>query len=179
MIDSVVDAFSPLIKLIEKEVDSVDSMVLGLEDEAVARALVQIDNTIGVPTIPSETDKTLIDEKSSGTSERGSQVHSRLKDRLRRMVGRRRKKKPAPDPSPSKTLTTLLRMTSTRRLVTALTRLLTRKGEVVSQLRKRLLLRGASSESSMEVGVYLGDVQGILSSSKSLVSILTVIFFFA
>jgi hypothetical protein len=165
LIDSVVDAFSPLIKLIEKEVDSVDSMVLGLEDEAVARALVQIDNSVGVPSIPSETDATLIDEKSTRTSGREGPVYSRLNDRLRGIVGRRRQKKPAPDPPPSKTLTTLLRMTSTRRLVTALTRLLTRKGEVVSQLRKRLLLRGASSESSMEVGVYLGDVQGIHSPS--------------
>lgn len=67
----------------------------------------------------------------------------------------------------------LVRMASTRRLVTSLTRLLGSKSEVVSQTRKRLAQGGGLtrsddmlSEQGMagEVGIYLGDIQGSFQS---------------
>ena len=73
----------------------------------------------------------------------------------------RRMEGPSP-PSP------LVRMASTRRLVTWLTRLLGTKSEVVSQTQKRLTGNGLNyvipSEHDMagEVGMYLGDIQGFL-----------------
>lgn len=65
----------------------------------------------------------------------------------------------------SPTYATLLRMATTRRMVTSLTRLLSSKSEVVAQIRKRLLtsssmgvwdLKGPSDD----VSIYMGDVHG-------------------
>lgn len=59
----------------------------------------------------------------------------------------------------------LIRMARTRKLVTALTRLLASKNEVVTAIRKRLIGSGSVKEGKMEenaeVAMYLGDVQGV------------------
>lgn len=74
-------------------------------------------------------------------------------------------------PRPSTTYTTIRRMARTRRLVTSLARLLATKSEVVSQIRKRLLVsnhaglgNGTSKYDDIEVAIYMGDVQGMLAN---------------
>ncbi|ELU41861.1 hypothetical protein AG1IA_04112 [Rhizoctonia solani AG-1 IA] len=72
-------------------------------------------------------------------------------------------------PTKLATFQTLLRMANTRRLVTSLVRLLATKSEVIGQLRKRLQGGPGGAvdwdEGDMargqEVGIYLGDVQGM------------------
>lgn len=71
-------------------------------------------------------------------------------------------------PRPSTTHMTIRRMARTRRLVTSLARLLATKSEVVSQIRKRLLVsnhaglgNGTSKHDDIEVAIYMGDVQGM------------------
>ena len=67
------------------------------------------------------------------------------------------------------TTRTLARMATTRRLVTSLGRLLGTKGDVLAQIRKRLLTSsdhgynsglGAMIPDSGEVAIYMGDIQG-------------------
>lgn len=66
---------------------------------------------------------------------------------------------------PSPTYATLLRMATTRRTVTSLTRLLSSKSEVVAQIRKRLLTSSSMGlwdlkRSTDDVAIYMGDVHG-------------------
>lgn len=105
----------------------------------------------------------------------------RLRSRMwlllpKRMRPRWEEKRPVVEP-PTKlaTFQTLLRMANTRRLVTSLGRLLATKSEVIGQLRKRLQVTAGNAvdwdEGDMaggqEVGIYLGDVQGMFLCSKS------------
>jgi magnesium transporter len=79
--------------------------------------------------------------------------------RARRHIWRQLWEKP--DIPPSATQLTLRRMVRTRRLVTALGRLLGTKSDVVTQIRKRLM-RSAQGDTgeALEVAIYMGDVQG-------------------
>lgn len=77
-------------------------------------------------------------------------------------------------PRPSARYNLLLRIAACRRLVTSLTRILTPKNEVVTQIRKRLMLSGglvgngnglgsgmlmSSGTSAVDLDIYWGDVQ--------------------
>lgn len=64
---------------------------------------------------------------------------------------------------------TLARMAGTRRVVTSLGRLLGTKGEVITQIRKRLVLASVEANNASlgkynlndgEVSIYMGDIQG-------------------
>ena len=67
-----------------------------------------------------------------------------------------------PNISPGATQLTLRRMVRTRKLVTALGRLLGTKSDVVTQIRKRLMRSALEEHTSeaLEVAIYMGDVQG-------------------
>lgn len=83
-----------------------------------------------------------------------------------------------PDIPPSATQLTLRRMVRTRRLVTALGRLLGTKSDVVTQIRKRLM-RSAQGDTgeALEVAIYMGDVQGQrLRDAESLGSFICLVF---
>jgi magnesium transporter len=173
IIDSVVDSFFPVLEGIENEVEEVEGMVVGLEsDPSVSRSpqssTEAVDSTqmeVGINSNPStwaSEKQGLFDEKMPSRWRLGTTQHidvwfSGWKDTVRNaarmcwlLVRRPHRRQPTPR---SRRLMQLLKMTTTRRLVTTLARLLQSKSEVVAQLRKRLGGQG-------EVAIYLGDVQG-------------------
>ncbi|KAI5121265.1 hypothetical protein M0805_002310 [Coniferiporia weirii] len=98
---------------------------------------------------------------------------------LRKWITERERKKPVEKEQPTtSTSKTLLRMAATRRIVTSLGRLLGTKGDVIAQIRKRLLASSVEASSAGlglgvadggEVAMYMGDIQDhILTLQQSL-----------
>ena len=148
-------------------------MVAGLDDDPTVDHSPQhstevVDSTEMVNVVNSNTSTLALekqgafDEKMQRMTINGKVRHtdtwfSRWKDTIRRRAEmcwppfqRPRGHQPTPQ---SRRLQQLLKMTTTRRLVTTLARLLHSKSEVVAQIRKRLSGQG-------EVAIYLDDVQG-------------------
>ena len=173
IIDSVVDSFFPVLKGITREVEEIEGMVAGLDDdpavdhspqsstEAVDRTQTEIAINPDTPLLASEK-QGVLDEKLqrmglSGTAQYTDTWFSRWNYTIWRTaeiywesVRRPRRHQATPR---SRRLQQLVKMTTTRRLVTTLARLLHSKSEVVAQIRKRL---GGQDE----VTIYLDDVQG-------------------
>jgi Mg2+ and Co2+ transporter CorA len=175
--DSVVDGFMPLIRQIETEVERVDAIIAGTNDELdlpqnnnnlkpVYSVDVSVVNKSSFPTTPTVQDN----EKNDGVS-----VPTDLPSTLGRRVlaicsgimswvWARGKgihgvclsgpwlKKKGIKKNVARTRM-LLRMTATRKVVTVMARLLAPKAEVLGQLKKRL-------EIVADLGAHLGDVQG-------------------
>ncbi|KAF7306896.1 hypothetical protein MIND_00482100 [Mycena indigotica] len=163
ILDSVVDSFFPfLANGLEKEVMLIENIVFSATDFPA------------VTSEPSHSEKSEVSEKNPPLVELDEKSLARLErihlhpHRSSLMVNLRfpnlrwrwwsRPPKSRIKPNTS----TLHRMARVRRLVTSLARLLSAKGEVVAQLRKRLLTPphgGSPTSESIEVAIYFGDVQ--------------------
>jgi len=191
-LDSIVDAFFPFLEEIEREVIDIDDIVFS-DDRDGKTATVESPAKLLSDVLPdshrdvSEVKRRSVEtahrsqpnEKVSPSSEANGPVgtrfylHPPLIPLLFRRLGcfirsswktlhYKVNRSPA-----SSTITTLRRMARTRRLVTSLTRLLATKSEVVTQIRKRLLIasqsglgNGTGKSEDIEVSIYMGDVQG-------------------
>jgi magnesium transporter len=183
LMDSMIDSFVPIIRKIDKEVEGVDALITNpqktLEPVPPFNITVQTSSLDFIEPKAEDLEKA---EKPSAPSNhsfgllssiRGwkSRLGSRLWSSLAKRTGPRHQEKESTVEPPPKhaTFQTLLRMTNTRRLVTSLGRLLATKSEVIGQLRKRLQVNVGNvvdwDEGDMaggqEVGIYLGDVQGM------------------
>lgn len=175
LLDSMVDAFIPLIDSIELEVENVDDLVTGMNtnsDHASAsgdlkpppsgRRLWRL-RKMWTSSKASPPDEKLGDKESGEplpTPSAGYRLRSapfaivrwcqRVPFKLKatmQLVGRRRRRKT------SSLMHTLLKMSHTRHRVVHLARLLAPKSEIIGHLRKRLAVG--------ELSTHLGDVQGI------------------
>jgi magnesium transporter len=175
IIDSVVDSFFPVLKGITREVEEVEGMVAGMDDDHTddhsPQNSAEAADSTQRETVDSSNTSTLASEKQgvydeklqrmtmSGTAQHTSNWFSRWKDTIQKTAGMywppvRHPRRHQPTPR-LRRQQQLLKMTTTRRLVTTLARLLHSKSEVVAQIRKRLSGQG-------EVAIYLDDVQGTL-----------------
>ncbi|KZT02653.1 uncharacterized protein LAESUDRAFT_684843 [Laetiporus sulphureus 93-53] len=189
IMDSIVDSFFPFLKVIEREVDEIETLMVsdpvephpkpGRQD-AVNRSQVTL-----IPSADSEKDgtkdkieivtltSTLSDQEPEPwkTVERKTQFVlpkrwpifvRRFERYIREVYGHFRVVfKHTPTVT---TTTTVHRMARTRRLVISLARFLDHKHEVVAQLQKRLLTVGEwrlrhGTEHDQDVYIYMGDVQ--------------------
>ncbi|CAK5280519.1 unnamed protein product [Mycena citricolor] len=162
ILDSVVDSFFPFLQGLEREVMAIESLVFEASDSGSRNS-----ETTRVPTEKAETEVPQ-DEKGS-IQPWGEELTEK---NIARLNSKRAKSSLLPSFSlswrrtslsrashpPSPTALTLKRMAQARRMVTSLARLLAAKGEVVAQLRKRLLT-GSEAGDRVEVAIYLGDVQ--------------------
>ncbi|KAG8902508.1 hypothetical protein FRB99_004382 [Tulasnella sp. 403] len=202
LMDSIVDGFFPIVESIEDEVEELDSLVSGLEAGTKSKLTTtpKVTHTAKVP-LSLSTEKGVDDEPSSSStvdggssdmekagarpSEDSQTVPSHptflsrfpclnwstnLLARFVRLKVKSRSKTGVSQTTPGQDL--LLRIASSRRLVTALSRILVPKNEVVAQIRKRLRMTGRligvgqgaivqSSEAfgTVELDIYLGDLQ--------------------
>ena len=171
--DSIVDAFFPLLKDIQKEVLLVEDFVSGLED--ISRDN-DGHNPFDLPeprvaiVIADDTKSVKLEEEKVNFSEKyehdraSKDTKKKKRSPLRKeLVGWWRTIRSGKHSSSTlRDTNRLRRMTITRRLVTTLGRLLSAKSEVIAQTRKRLDGQG-------EVAIYLGDVQDhIISLHQSL-----------
>lgn len=192
ILDSIVDQFFPLLNSIEAEVKDLDNLVLSVDgplrnrlelgkqalpnksvtksvtkegektvfvdvevNEKVQTAFSSVDNVQGLPL-------RCVKQFAWGASVIRRFVSTSPVPKLKSWSKLSRRKEVTPPVSP------LIRMTSTRRLVVSLTRLLGTKSEVMSQIRKRLTGNGLMGSYTVpservqagEMGVYLGDIQG-------------------
>ncbi|CAG7851537.1 SubName: Full=Related to MNR2-Manganese resistance protein {ECO:0000313/EMBL:CCA67453.1} [Serendipita indica DSM 11827] len=170
VMDSIVDAFFPVLNEIEKEVERVEELVTGLDEQKDTEHLA-IDSPEGgsSETALNGESNASPDAEKKGSSpdlveEKDATRHIKLSARSRRRGmwkqvrrvlvwcwQRIRRKKTLEDSTLARDMRRLRRMTATRRLVTTLGRLLSSKYEVVAQVRKRL--------AGQEVSIYMGDVQ--------------------
>jgi magnesium transporter len=195
ILDSIVDAFFPVLTEIEKEVMYIDRLVYIDEEEEDSASTLNDQgqsSTASSSTVKSDLGAELTKSKSPDekpTPERVNTLDDNLSIRphfkrprptvrllfrrarrsVARVWNRLWEKKPEVRINP-RTLT-LRRMAKTRKLVTLLGRLLASKADVVTQIRKRLLQQsgqaslgnGGTKGEELEVAIYMGDVQGILS----------------
>ncbi|KAH7104607.1 hypothetical protein BKA62DRAFT_614212 [Auriculariales sp. MPI-PUGE-AT-0066] len=203
LLDSIVDGFFPLFHAIERETESLDSLIIRIganTDQELQRdhGIGQVADMLHVPRggaaiemaanqnelkeaeeratksmeslhfgkegVGKEGERLppvdIITEYSKRLLRRASEKSNIFSELLSLLWPAFRPKRRAPQ---TQTMLTLMRMTSTRRLVTALGRLLAAKSEVIAQLQKRLA-HSAGTEFdwggvSAEVAVYMGDVQ--------------------
>ncbi|KAF8585524.1 hypothetical protein K439DRAFT_1632522 [Ramaria rubella] len=207
ILDSMVDQFFPLLNSIEQEAKDLEDLVLSIEGPIRNRGALPDGKTSVTPKVAVDLDllKGMALEKVEEDSKENAQTQTFSTDELQNFAEPFCYTKPFlwartrilqfANASPlwillkqrlhlsqcsQETLTAsspLMRMASTRRLVTSTTRLLSTKSEVVSQIRKRLsgsAVMGSEvgpSEQALaaEVGIYLGDIQDhILSLQQSL-----------
>ena len=202
LLDSIVDSFFPILGSIEKEVKSIDNLVM-LHPEHAEMPKTDLPSQVEIDT---DAPHTLVDQQQLLESSRSSDTarvqeveksiridtpdmksyrprfafplttarplisFRRLKLILQRYISQFRKKenstKETHDHSSSSTLRTLFRIAATRRIVTSLGRLLGTKGEVLMQIRKRLLIRARDAGVNIairdagDMAIYMGDVLG-------------------
>lgn len=185
IIDSIVDAFFPVLGVIEREVEHLDSSILQPSSDEAPKSdtgpqfttektltnIIEVDendkermseNDVGRPHhfTPSSHLRFLILPKGSIFSL--TQMHDFLK---RRLVPNRRTQANHNDVVNilSSTSRTLVRMAAMRRNVTSLGRLLGTKGEVVAQMKKRhpSTLETPADFNEGEFAVHMGDIQGM------------------
>lgn len=181
--DSIVDAFFPILRDIEKEVLLVEDFVSILDsnkqeqddhmpyDEPAptpAQIVISSDSTRVSEPSPTDEENEKENEKPKAVSIASKSMKKspsflHLVELWYHIPDIWRKRQKEKDKSTlSRDLNRLRRMTSTRRLVNTLGRLLSSKSEVIGQIRKRLDRHG-------EVAIYLGDVQDhIISLHQSL-----------
>nr|GAT44159.1 predicted protein [Mycena chlorophos] len=171
ILDSIVDSFFPFLS------NGLEKEVMGIEDIVFSQSgfpLTAVDPPAASAALEdvqlSEKDDSLtrlveLSEKSLARLEMRHKhpLRAALLDRLR-VVGVRwwDSSRSSRTSSVNPNTATLQRMARARRLVTSLSRLLASKSEIIAQFRKRLLTppSGASpNEQSVEVAIYLGDVQ--------------------
>jgi magnesium transporter len=175
LMDSIVDAFFPLLKDIQKEVLLVEDFVSGLDhtdrdddesnpfDRTGSGVEIVVANGRHQHTAKLEmrekNEKSEHDTASMDTKkERRLPLGTKLIEWWKIIWSRRRQ-----NSTLIRDVNRLRRMAITRRLVTTLGRLLSAKLEVIAQIRKRLDGQG-------EVAIYLGDVQDhIISLNQSLI----------
>ena len=179
ILDSVVDSFFPLLKDIEQQVLSVESLVFSQNDvSSPTNTLVNIKHIPTDDLCDSELEKHLDTQPSSKESGEntpswnpplpqprfvGPLFFQRLKHNLQNLV-----KTSTPSReikiklTQTTTTNTLLRIARARRLVVSLVRLLATKSNVVSQIRKRFLTDGRqiAGNEDAEIAIHMGDVQG-------------------
>lgn len=176
ILDSIVDSFFPFLEEIEKEVMAIDHIVYNLNSEFDPSDAVPSTDLVKPAPIdlipPTKVEESPISQNN---------VESRLEEKYPlphfvsppltiRLLLRRGQRHVAniwkqyrekPNIPPGATQLTLRRMVRTRKLVTALGRLLGTKSDVVTQLRKRLMrsAQGEHTSEALEVAIYMGDVQ--------------------
>lgn len=195
------DSFFPVLVGIEKEVKSIDALVLegpssvDIRDEKASAESpttltgdFKFDEKCDAILLP---DALKVKEDSITENVKGKTTYPltivvldphvpfvrRLRSFIRRLrpriSGQKDTERPENRSSVSPTQKTLLKMAATRRIVTSLGRLLSTKGDVVSQIRKRLLSQHTqagksdlplSASEGAELAIYMGDVQGELKS---------------
>lgn len=190
ILDSVVDAFFPVLAEIEKEVMNIDQLIYIDEgEEDTASTLVDKEQTGATPSAVqadsstpnlkspmSPDEKPILDRVNTfESSVRPHFVPPRPTLRLlfrhaRRSIARfwSRLWAKKPEARINPRALALRRMAKTRKLVTLLGRLLASKADVVTQIRKRLLQQsgqaslgnGGTKGEELEVAIYMGDVQG-------------------
>lgn len=196
ILDSVVDAFFPLLQHIEQRVMEAESPIFAdkaLENlQATTSISLKPDkDQSNAETAASSTEisaketpalsSSIADEKLLPFESSSSNVHARFTlprptasimfRRIYRLVSSSLtslKKKRRKSPRESNQTAYMFRMAQTRKLVTAMGRLLATKSEVLAQIKKRLLVLGESGlmngyqkESDLEMVIYMGDVHGI------------------
>jgi magnesium transporter len=174
LMDSIVDAFMPLINSIELEVKNVDDLVTGVGADPLEGHPQASDDYLPAPSphwlgrplggwashMSRSPGEKLENKELGGPLPASSTKHSAYTikrwcqraplnaiTRLVRFEDLRRRRKL------SSLMQTLLRMSRTRRRVVHLARLLGSKNEIIGRLRKRLI--------PGELAAQLGDVQGI------------------
>lgn len=189
--DSIVDSFFPFLENIEKEVAAIESLVFSTNasGEPADRSSLEGGSSSSITVVGSspklstgESKEDLLSMKQEDTIHSiGAKTHFSLPppprrtwrlflgyiQPLKRMIPFRSRTQ---EPVPSETTSTVHRMARTRRLVTSLTRVLAAKSEVVTQLKKRLLMMGGirgGIRDDKDVFIYMGDVQGMCSSFES------------
>lgn len=197
LLDSIVDQFFPLLDRIDREVKDLDDLISPVTSSNAApdmqaqttsapalEATSQDHNSLEKDPDQSEV-KVLVKKEESPTSSLDSVVKAKnvymtplalirhmyptfksVSSRLRAVLRSQSKSKKG-----TIQRTPLMRIAATRRLVTSLSRLLGTKSEVLSQLKKRLAMHphGPTSQTNMDVGIYLDDIQGmrkLFSSNK-------------
>ena len=187
LLDSIVDQFFPLLNSIEREVKALDDVVLSIKGplrnrsqlkEAIPR-VESIERPSEEAEKISDVVKVGINEKNNSSSPDGAPmwfvrpffwgtfnirrlVPSSIVWKSKQPSNSSRRKVVSSPPPP------LARMASTRRLVTSLTRLLSPKSDVVSQIQKRLTGNGlvvsnvglSEYDPTRDVIIYLSDIQG-------------------
>jgi len=190
ILDSIVDAYFPLLDSIEHEVKDLDDLVLSMDGHTTkertpaedgaskltcqekTKKLEAFEVGVKLKTESSGYNHTPILGKAVGSPA----VLSRLPTLIRRIVTSLPVWRPKqwsilsrqPQQTSSSSRSPLRRMASARKLVTSLTRLLGTKSEVVSQIRKRLTGRAMMGLNvgqfeqalAAEISIYLGDIQG-------------------
>lgn len=177
LMDSIVDAFFPILKDIQKEVLLVEDFVSRLDENngddddgdtfAPSASRADVVASKDATLVSNETQIEEKDEKhpydggSQGVAKKNKASSASWAKRLARLWKRARPGKRT-NSTLDRDVKRLRQMTVTRRLVTTLGRLLSAKLEVIAQIRKRLDGQG-------EVAIYLGDVQDhIISLNQSL-----------
>jgi len=183
ILDSIVDSFFPYLEEIEKEVMAIEELVLDPKSDGTASSIDRPElQKISSSPINIEEEENLQSSISNmKTSEKPLNVDREnrprfapprrtltlLFRRIRRYLTKRWEERfNVPETPPSATTLILRRMARARKLVTSLNRLLGSKSEVITQIRKRLLITGApgsgnnSKTEELEVAIYMGDVQG-------------------
>ena len=188
--DSIVDSFFPVIERVEEEVKILDNLAHDLEDQDSGADGEPLYNMQVITVKEGESHNPAVGwlNKLRNTLREMTKLWSAMLlrmlkktgadalpivgpvlrhfRRLRRLRARRHKaSRNEFSGSSLGTMTTLLRMTTTRRLVTSLNRLLVAKSDVVGQIQKRLLAQRLASskhhlEGWSEIATYMGDVQG-------------------
>ncbi|EJD55580.1 hypothetical protein AURDEDRAFT_179314 [Auricularia subglabra TFB-10046 SS5] len=189
ILDSIVDGFFPVFHNIEKEVEALDELIISIGantdkelerernmgevtdllrvvqgGEAIEKAAKERGALDKPPPSPSSaTEKASKDpEKTSATDAASALTASTtMMVRIRAAQAGVRGMWPfRARKAQRQTTVTLLRMTNTRRLVTALGRLLAAKGEVIAQLQKRLAHAPTELDwGGGDIAAYMGDVQ--------------------
>lgn len=175
--DSIVDAFFPILKEIQKEVLLIEDFVSRLDDNnGDEEDDSSFDPSASRTEVTVPKNATLVNQETK-TEEKGNTHHyadSKSEEKKERKGSFNLRKKAIElwksihpskrtNSTMSRDVNRLRRMTITRRLVTTLGRLLSAKLEVIAQIRKRVDGQG-------EVAIYLGDVQDhIISLNQSLI----------
>ncbi|KAI6129192.1 hypothetical protein EDD16DRAFT_1106 [Pisolithus croceorrhizus] len=172
LLDSVVDSFFPILRVIEREVATVEAILFPdgkcASDTSVASPT---PSTSGMEKEKVESSSISCNEKIEIVAGEGSRfsvprftvplAFHHLKQKIVLFLQRTFSIPKAQHvSSQAAATTTLRRIARTRRLVTSLTRLLASKSEVVSRISKRYLSGTAVVQSDdVEIAMYMGDVQ--------------------
>ncbi|KAI6162156.1 hypothetical protein EDD17DRAFT_1776989 [Pisolithus thermaeus] len=164
LLDSVVDSFFPILRVIEREVATVEA-ILFPDGNKVESSSISCNEKIEI--VAGEGSRLSVPRFTVPS------VFHHLKQKIVLFLQRTFSiPKAQLVSSQAATITTLRRIARTRRLVTSLTRLLASKSEVVSRISKRYLSGTAVVQSDdVEIAMYMGDcLQQALSHHEHVLS---------